>query len=141
MVKFKFFVVILLLFSFNLSFAEDKDPIDLWLEKCLEKNLTTMGMLECTGKAYVIWDKRLNQVYRKLMSKLSPKQRKLLRESQRKWLQYRDKEFKFIENFYTGSGSMARILIAFDKLEFLKNRVKELEQYLSIVEKSLNRYD
>ncbi len=53
-----------------------------------------------------MWDKRLNQVYRKLMIKLSPKQRKLLRESQRKWLQYRDREFKFIESFYTGSGSI-----------------------------------
>jgi hypothetical protein len=55
---------------------EEKHPIDVWLEKCMEKeNYTTAGMLNCSSQALDKWDKELSRIYKELMKKLSPEEK------------------------------------------------------------------
>ncbi|MDK4689654.1 lysozyme inhibitor LprI family protein [Kingella negevensis] len=49
-------------------------------------NGITSEMRDCTALETEYHDKRLNQVYQKLLSKLSPEKQKALRHEQRAWL-------------------------------------------------------
>jgi len=129
--------IIFYVFLDNVALAQEqekKHPIDEWLEKCIEKDSSTAGMINCSGKAYEMWDKELNEVYQKLMKKLMPEERKKLRESQRQWIKFRDAEFGFIDDLYLGIGTMIPVIKYGQKLDFVKQRVLQLQEYLSQVE-------
>ncbi|MBX0310367.1 MAG: DUF1311 domain-containing protein [Sulfurihydrogenibium sp.] len=119
------------------GFSEEKEkkhPIDVWLEKCMEKeNYTTAGMLSCSSQALDKWDKELNRVYKELMKKLSPEEKELLKQSQQQWIKFRDAEFKFLDNLYLGTGTMIPVMIMGDKLDIISERVKMLEGYLNYI--------
>jgi uncharacterized protein YecT (DUF1311 family) len=129
-------VLILFILHFN-GFSEEKEkkhPIDVWLEKCMEKeNYTTAGMLNCSSQALDKWDKELNRVYKELMKKLSPEERELLKQSQQQWIKFKDAEFKFLDNLYLGTGTMIPVMIMGDKLDIISERVKMLERYLNYI--------
>ena len=130
-------VIVFYVFLGNITFAEEqekKHPIDEWLERCIEKDSSTAGMINCSGKAYEMWDKELNKVYQKLMKKLTPEERKKLQESQRQWIKFRDAEFGFINDLYLGIGTMIPVIKYGQKLYFVKQRVLQLQEYLSQVE-------
>ena len=111
---------------------EKKHPIDMWLEKCMEKeNYTTAGMLNCSSQALDKWDKELNRVYKELIKKLSPEEKELLKQSQLQWIRFRDAEFKWIESFYNSrKGTMFPLMEIGDKMHLVSERVKWLEGYL-----------
>lgn len=92
-------------------------------------NQTTAGMIGCASKAYENWDTELNVVYNKFIDSLkSPKMELMLKESQRQWIMYRDKEFEFSDNFYLSQqGTMYRVMAISYKMEFVKQRAIELE--------------
>lgn len=127
-------VFVLVCVFVGVSFSEEKQekhPIDVWLEKCIEKDSSTLGKIECSDKAYDMWDKELNKVYQKLMKKLSSKERELLKESQKQWLKFRDAEFRFIDGLFLGYGTVVNVEKVDQKYEFLKARVLQLQEYLS----------
>src|SRR5688572_3527162 len=84
--------------------GEHKDSIDLALETCLDTNITTYDMIMCMDDAAFAWDKALNEAYQQLMQTLSEDQKQLLKESQRQWIIYRDKEMTFINDLYNEPG-------------------------------------
>lgn len=88
---------LMILGVYNCSFAKD-NSIDSFEEKCCAKNYTTQGMLGCTQKAYKMWDTKLNKYYNLLMKELSPKEKQDFKIAQIAWLNFRDKEFKNIDN-------------------------------------------
>lgn len=53
-----------------------------------------------------IWDKELNQIYKKLLSKLDKEPRKALIESQKEWIQYHLRETKFVEKTFINNGNL-----------------------------------
>lgn len=113
---------------------EKKHPIDVWLEKCTEKeNYTTAGMLNCSSQALDKWDKELNRVYKELIKKLSPEEKELLKQSQLQWIKFRDAEFKFLDNLYLETGTIVPVMIMGDKLDIVSERVKILEKYLNYI--------
>ena len=69
-------LLLLSLLSFP-ALAADPDPLDAALDACLAKPeaLSTPGMVECTDEAIQAWDKRLNEVYKRVMADLDPKSR------------------------------------------------------------------
>ena len=73
------------------------------------------------------------------MKKLSPEERKLLQESQRQWLKFRDAEFKFYDSFFEGLGTILPVLKSGEKIRILKQRVKELEGYLFYIDKVIDK--
>ncbi|WP_334073136.1 lysozyme inhibitor LprI family protein [Paenibacillus sp. A14] len=66
--------------------------------------VTTLGWGALESKYTEIWDKELNQIYKKLLSKLDREPREALIESQKEWLQYHLKETKFVEKTFIDNG-------------------------------------
>lgn len=93
---------------------------------------TTLGWGALEGKYTEIWDKELNQIYKKLLSKLDREPREALIESQKEWLQYHLKETKFVEEtfIYNGYlGSRGSVSLATDIKERIRERTMQLFEY------------
>lgn len=65
---------------------------------------TTLGWGALESKYTEIWDKELNQIYKKLLSKLDREPREALIESQKEWLQYHLRETEFVEKTFINNG-------------------------------------
>lgn len=107
----------------------DRHPIDQLLEKCIEADETTVGMVMCAEEAHQRWDKELNRVYTILMQQIGGAQKRVLREAQRQWIVFRDKETEFITKFYSEQGSIFRVFAANDIMALTKSRVERLLYY------------
>jgi len=108
--------------------APPEHPIDRALSVCLEKDYTTAGMIECASTAYKSWDVELNKQYRTLLAKLSPADAAKLKDSQRKWLAFRDAEFAFIDSIYAKlEGTMWLPTIVMDKSTIIEERTLQLK--------------
>ena len=81
---------------------------------------------ECEYKVFQQADARLNRVYAQTVAKLDPDARKLLRDAERAWVDYRDKE---CESQTAGSagGSIRPMYIAQCQTALTKRRIRELE--------------
>jgi uncharacterized protein YecT (DUF1311 family) len=111
-----------------------KHPIDAWLTNCMEKDPSTQGMNACLGQAYEKWDLELNRVYRELSGKLDPEAQAVLRETQRAWIAFRDRELAWLAKFYGGmDGTMYSNMLAADRVDLVKRRVLELASYLDVI--------
>ena len=109
-------------------------PIDKTLEACIDKNGSTAGMVQCTDKAYLAWDKELNRNYGELMRALKPVQKEALRLAQLEWIRYRDLDFKAIDSIYdTMQGTMYIPMRISARVEVVKKRALELKDYLDLV--------
>lgn len=141
--KFIFFqIVLIILLSVDLAFSgskDEKDPIDKWLDRCIEKDYSTLGVVKCYDEAIDMWDVELNRVYKKLMKSLKPNERKLLRASQREWVKFKEKEFEFLNSYpYMNNnkvehGTMSLIVVQERKLDIIKHRTLELKEFLDFV--------
>jgi len=141
--RLKIFWLLLVFILFILpvkGFSEEKEkkhPIDVWVDKCFDEApqeyslAQDLAILKCLAQAYEMWDKELNKVYRELMQQLNDEEKKLLRDSQRKWLAYRDAESKFIDAWQNLPGFDASFLRYTRKIEIIRSRVLQLELYLS----------
>lgn len=110
-------------------------PIDKALEACIDKNGSTAGMVECTDKAYVAWDKELNKNYGELMRTLKPSQKEALRLAQLEWIKYRDLNFKLIDSLYdTMQGTMYIPMRIDSRMEVVKKRALELKGFLDLIQ-------
>jgi uncharacterized protein YecT (DUF1311 family) len=115
--------------------AQEQHPIDIALDKCMDKNPSTHGMVVCLDEAYKKWDAELNKNYKAVALKLDAKQKAALLTSQRKWLEYRDLEFKFQDALYaTMEGTMYQPMAINDRLEVVKKRALTLKSYLTLFE-------
>jgi uncharacterized protein YecT (DUF1311 family) len=76
-------------------------------------------------------DKELNSAYSFLMSRLDDDSKKMLRESQRQWIKYRNAEFAFIEENWTRAnfGSSFVISRGSYKTNFIRERIIQLLSY------------
>jgi uncharacterized protein YecT (DUF1311 family) len=121
----------LLLLSVS-ALAADPEPIDAALDACLAKpeGFSTAGMVECTGEAMRAWDKRLNNVYQKVMAGLDPKSRELLLASQCRWVAFREAEHEAMGGpWRRDRGTIIRVLTMSADLSAIKERVRELQLY------------
>lgn len=110
------------------GFVEDKHPIDKWYSQCLDKDSSTLNMLNCTSKAYEMWDKELNKIYQSLIKKLSIKEKEILKESQRNWLKFRDSEFKFMDEIIKEGGTLNVLANESAKVEFIKKENSRIDK-------------
>jgi uncharacterized protein YecT (DUF1311 family) len=125
-------VLLLLLTLPPPALVADPDPLDTALDACLAKPeaLSTPGMVECAEEAIRGWDKRMNEVYRRVMAELDPKSRELLRASQRRWVAFREAEHEAMEGpWRQDKGTIIRVLTADVDLSAIKERVQELQLY------------
>ena len=140
--QFTFLALVLICVSYpiaSVSGSANQDrpqhPIDKALEACIDKNGSTAGMVECTDKAYVAWDKELNKNYTELMRALKPSQKESLRLAQLEWIKYRDLNFKSIDSIYdTMEGTMYIPMRIDARMEVVKQRALELKGYLDLIQ-------
>ena len=110
-------------------------PIDKALDACIEKDGSTAGMIQCTDKAYVAWDRQLNKNYADLMRRLKTGQQAALKAAQLQWLKYRDSEFKLIDAIYDSiQGTMYLPMRIAERLEIVKKRALDLRGYLELLD-------
>lgn len=129
---------LLVLFAFLLlpvlSFGQEKEhPIDTWYNKCIEDDGSTMGMIACADSSAVLWDIELNKNYNLLMDMLGETAKEDLRDAQREWMKFRDKEWKAISSYYEyvyeimEGGTMYPMLAAGARAEVVRKRALELK--------------
>lgn len=136
----KLFTIVFILFSlavFSQTNGKKENPIDIQEKKCLDKNdISTAEQCNCTIKAHEDWDKELNKYYNMLKTKLSKEDFEVLKNSQKQWISYRDKEFLFISKYFLEikEGTMWYPIADGKKKEIVKLRVAELKNYYEMLE-------
>lgn len=90
---------------------------------------TQLAMNACAARDYDREDKRLNQTYRDLLTKIESAKREKLREVQRAWLSYRDLNCDFQSADYEG-GSIYSLVQSSCLGEMTKQRTKDLKLML-----------
>ncbi|MEE8388269.1 MAG: lysozyme inhibitor LprI family protein, partial [Acidiferrobacterales bacterium] len=86
-------------------------------------------------KSYKKWDVALNKAYKALMKRLPEQDKLLLRESQRKWISYRDSEFVFMQKHIRREGGTLSLIIVDERMaNFVRRRVIALEAYNFILD-------
>ena len=93
---------------------------------CMDKSKgVTSEMLDCISAEFTRQDDRLNENYKRLMSKLSGKRKEGLLEAQRAWIKFRDTNCNF---YYDPDGGSAAHLAGSDcKLNATADRATELK--------------
>ena len=110
-------------------------PIDSWLKDCMPKDPSTQGTNACLGQALGRWDNEMNRVYQELNGRLDSERRNTLREAQRAWVAFRDKELAWLGEFYGRlEGSMYGSMLAADRVEVTRKRALELDSLLDVLE-------
>ena len=93
---------------------------------CLDKSKgVTSEMLDCISAEFTRQDDRLNENYKRLMSKLSGKRKEGLLEAQRAWIKFRDTNCNF---YYDPDGGSAAHLASNEcSLNATADRATELK--------------
>ena len=93
---------------------------------CMDKSKgVTSEMLDCISAEFTRQDDRLNENYKRLMSKLSGKRKEGLLEAQRAWIKFRDTNCSF---YYDPDGGSAAHLASSDcMLNATADRATELK--------------
>lgn len=86
---------------------------------------TQTEMNEEAGKDLTKSDKKLNEIYRKLMAKISPDGQVRLREVEKTWILFRDQECDF-ETLGTVGGSVHPMVLLMCKTGLTDQRIKDL---------------
>jgi uncharacterized protein YecT (DUF1311 family) len=75
-----------------------------------EESMTPRQVIDCETREQAVWDDILNESYRRLQGALDEDQTGKLREMQRTWMTYRDKNCAFLYDYF--QGTMANPMIA-----------------------------
>jgi uncharacterized protein YecT (DUF1311 family) len=90
---------------------------------------TQSQMNICASIAYQNADRKLNQVYRQLLPKLSAARKQKLITAQQAWIKFRDSSCEFERSAYEG-GSIAPMIYGFCLANVTEQRTKDLQRYL-----------
>jgi uncharacterized protein YecT (DUF1311 family) len=102
----------------------------------MEDSITTSGMCNCIMQAEEAWDKELNRYYKLLVAQLPPDTKEKLKESQRAWIAWRDKEFAFIYAYYYSvkQGTMFYPMAQERRMDIVRERAADLQQYYDMLD-------
>jgi len=90
---------------------------------------TQSKMNICASIAYQNADRKLNQVYRQLLPKLSAARKQKLIAAQQAWIKFRDSSCEFERSAYEG-GSIAPMIYGNCLAAVTEQRTKDLQRYL-----------
>ena len=118
-----------------IEFVSDTFKIEQGLRLKLDIDYSTNGMVVSTHDANREYDKLLNKYYQVLLRSLNEEDREILKKSQRNWIAFRDSELELngvlMKDYYSGSGTIQRVLAAARVMEITKTRVIVLYHYLN----------
>lgn len=117
-----------------IEFTADTFAIEQRRRLKMDINWSTAGMNNATYDAEKEYDRLLNKYYQRLIGKLDPEDREILRQSQRNWIEFRDSERDVNQMLtkwhYSGGGTIQTTISAWYHLEITRRRVIELYRYL-----------
>jgi uncharacterized protein YecT (DUF1311 family) len=117
------------------AIAQEAAPahaIDVEYQRCIDAADGSDPLMgDCANAAHEAWDVQMNATYNKLLAALSPDQRKLLRDAQRRWLAYRDAEFELIWELHRDSGTLGRLMVHTECMDVVRQRALVLADYQS----------
>jgi uncharacterized protein YecT (DUF1311 family) len=94
------------------------------------KATTTPELKYCSQQSYQAADKKLNQVYKQVISRINAQQKRLLITGQQAWIKFRDNNCDF--ETYGSRGGTGYEIFRNGCLERLtEQRTKDLQAYLS----------
>lgn len=134
----KTFKIIFSLIAFGLTgpvmadIETEPHPIDLKYEACLEKTNDYPAMMACVETADSEWQKEMSSIYRKLQSRLKPKDRPALENAQKAWQAYHDAEFALYNAMQAGE-EVDAFMFAEKKMRVIGSRAKELQNFSDYV--------
>jgi uncharacterized protein YecT (DUF1311 family) len=111
------------------TLGQEANQLSVEYSKCIEQSGgTDPGMLDCIVAEAKRQDKRLNDVYKKLMNELKPERRRQLQDAQRLWIKYIEANC----NFYLDPESGTAATLAATECPVLAKaaRAKELENFI-----------
>ncbi len=117
--------------------AETKAPYaaDTVYDSCLQKDPSTAGMIACSAEAEEAWDKELNDAFRDLARALKGRSLEVMRQAQRDWVEYRNREFRLIEAIRGElDGTMWGPVMAGQRVALVKARALQLRAYKSFLD-------
>jgi len=133
MKKIFFAGIFLLLVNTVYSQTEDSEfkAIEQRLNNCINNAPDNTSSAQCIYDAIDEYDRLLNHYYQAVKDLLSDEGKTGLKDAQRKWIEMRDLEFKFIDQLYFVElgGTMYMSVANNLKKEFIKRRVTELKNY------------
>ncbi len=94
-----------------------------------------LAMNECSGKAFEEADRKLNDTYQHIMSRVGDDAatKKLLVDAQRAWIAFRDAEC-MVRSSRGAGGSIYPLLVTTCRRFLTEDRLKDLQRYLNCQE-------
>lgn len=128
--KIKYVLLFIFIFTCSALSQEKLTEIDSLYKICIDKNPSTQGVIHCAGIAEESWDKEMNKYYKLLMDVLKDDEKTKLKDSQLKWVAFRDSEFDFSGTMnYNLGGTMWLVANADKRADIVKARALELKDY------------
>jgi uncharacterized protein YecT (DUF1311 family) len=123
-------ICLAVLWNGQLLAETDADPTSKEYSDCLDKAVEGpwADMFECNGEELDRQDARLNDNYKKLMSKLSRDRKKPLLKAQRAWIKFREANCDYY--FDRDGGKAARLVASGCLVDMTATRAKELAAML-----------
>jgi uncharacterized protein YecT (DUF1311 family) len=108
------------------------DPIEEKYYKCYNDSKSTSEEVACSKLRQSAWDRQLNTAYNNYIDQdgHDPQVRTALRNAEKQWLNFRDKEFDSIDEIYNGQtdrGTMYRAFAAYADSDVVKDRAIQLQ--------------
>lgn len=125
-------MIVALLLAAAVMQAADDDPIE---NACYEADYSQQAMNRCAGEAYERADKALNTQWKRVLDTYGDDAdgKKLLLDSQRAWLKYRDTHCEIAASDSIG-GSMWPMLNSGCLASLTRHRTRELKELIDGVE-------
>ena len=98
-------------------------------QDCLDNTGGGTGGIRCETLGHELWDRELNIYYERLLKALDEPQKKLLKDSQRQWIEVRDNAIKLnsalLDRHYDTSGTMYQLMRSGDAARIITPIVKQ----------------
>jgi len=106
----------------------EKHEIDIFVDKAMDKDPSTAGMIKAMDEGEKLWDAELNKYYKLLSEKLDKESKAALKKAQLAWITFRDAEFAMIADIYSKQeGTMYRVIAVSLRMEVVKRRALDLK--------------
>lgn len=114
--------------------ASETDLISRQMINCLASAKSTASKHGCVSIGYTEQDKELNKVYGELLKNLNPSQAQALRNSEARWLSFRNAEFNLINSILASSPEANQIPIRGQlRSDVVKSRTEQLNALIKVI--------
>lgn len=126
-----FFIAVIALTLSPLRASAEEEELAPGYNACIDKSESTADTIDCIGKAYEHWDKKINQNFKKAEGACAESEnpqdcKKALVKAQRLWVQYKEAMPTVIE-YLNGGGSMSRVTANYFMAEETKKQAQLLD--------------